>query len=114
MALLAPACVPAKPVAEPSVIVIGVVAGGGTSATAADSAADDGETWEAREEVDVEWHGSWWPAVVVEKRGRRRWLVRYDGYGSEWDEVVGPDRVRERHLEIPSDPAEAKGDEPDP
>jgi hypothetical protein len=45
--------------------------------------------------VEVEWHGRWWPAVVVEQIGER-FLVHYEGYGDNWDEVVTGDRIRDR------------------
>jgi hypothetical protein len=47
----------------------------------------------------VEWHRSWWPATVIssEKNGALR--VHYDGWGNEWDETVGADRVT--HLTLP-------------
>jgi hypothetical protein len=47
------------------------------------------------ERVEVEWQGSWWPATVLEVHAER-YLVHYDGYGSEWDELVGEERVRDR------------------
>ena len=45
--------------------------------------------------VEVEWNKSWWNATLVERRGAR-WLVHYDGYDSDWDEVVTLDRIRDR------------------
>ncbi|MDB4994028.1 MAG: hypothetical protein JWM74_1460 [Myxococcaceae bacterium] len=41
----------------------------------------------------IEWKGSWWPATIraVKKDG---WAIRYDGYGPEWDETVGPSRIK--------------------
>ena len=43
--------------------------------------------------VLVEWHGQWYPAVVLEKSGERH-LIHYEGYDSSWDEWVTPERVR--------------------
>lgn len=45
--------------------------------------------------VDVEWQGSWYPAVVLDTTSEG-WLVHYDGYGDDWDEVVPRDRIRAR------------------
>ncbi len=45
--------------------------------------------------VDVEWHGSWYPAVLLERRAEG-WLVHFEDYGEEWDEVVVVSRVRDR------------------
>jgi hypothetical protein len=43
--------------------------------------------------VFIEWRGSWWPAKIraVKTQG---WFIRYDGYGPEWDETVGPSRIK--------------------
>ncbi len=45
--------------------------------------------------VSVKWHGSWWPAQVLQV-GRKQWFIHYDGYGNNWDEWVGPGRIRPR------------------
>ena len=55
--------------------------------------------------VEVEWQGSWYAAVLRERRGAQ-WLIHYDGYGDEWDEVVGEDRIRPLH-DLPDDPPDA-------
>ncbi len=47
------------------------------------------------EKVDVEWQGSWYPAVVMQRSGERA-LIHYEGYASSWDEWVGPQRIRRR------------------
>ncbi|MCC6898376.1 MAG: hypothetical protein IT377_05340 [Polyangiaceae bacterium] len=45
--------------------------------------------------VDVEWHGSWWPAEVVTiKNGFYK--IHYTGWGPEWDEWVELPRMRAR------------------
>jgi hypothetical protein len=42
----------------------------------------------------VAFHGSrWWRAEVLAAAGEQR-LIRYVGYGEEWDEWVGPDRFK--------------------
>ena len=50
--------------------------------------------------VDVKWEGLWYAASVLEARGDK-YLIHYDGHGKEWDEWVGPDRIRERTLKSP-------------
>ncbi|MDF1564334.1 MAG: caspase family protein [Deltaproteobacteria bacterium] len=47
------------------------------------------------EPVQVEWRGQWWPASILDRTGER-YLIRYDGYGTEWDEWVGEARIRRR------------------
>lgn len=54
---------------------------------------EDGRS--AGDRVDVEWRGSWWPAVLVERR-RAGWMVHYDGYSNDFDEVVTMTRIRDR------------------
>jgi len=43
--------------------------------------------------VKVEWHGSWYAATVLKREGDRA-FIHYEGYGANYDEWVGPDRVR--------------------
>jgi hypothetical protein len=43
--------------------------------------------------VQVLWNGSWYGAAVKEVKDGK-WLIHYDGYGAEWDEWVGQDRIR--------------------
>ena len=45
----------------------------------------------------VEWGGSWWPAEILQRQNGGRALIRYDGYGPEWDEMVPSDRMRRLH-----------------
>lgn len=48
--------------------------------------------------VEVEWHGDWWPARVLDVVSRvpAQWRIHYEGYGDEWDEDVDPERIRRR------------------
>ena len=104
-------CARSAPVTVPTVVFVDGVSGEGVTTTS--EAVEDGASWKPREEVEVEWHGSWWPAVVLEQRGNR-WLVHYEGYGSDWDEVVGPDRIRERRAELQVEETDEVDEEVDP
>jgi len=44
--------------------------------------------------VTVSRGAQWFPATVVRQEGAAQVRVHYDGYGSDWDESVGLDRVR--------------------
>ncbi len=57
--------------------------------------------------VVVYWGRSWWDARVLAEVGPQRWRIHYDGYGSGYDEDVGPDRIRPR-----DDAAHGGGPEP--
>jgi hypothetical protein len=49
-----------------------------------------------RSRLEVHWSGTWYPATVNGVPDREgRCLIGYDGYGANWDERVGPDRVRQ-------------------
>lgn len=48
------------------------------------------------EKVEVKWGSSWYAAEVKAIEGPNQWKIGYDGYGANWDEVVGPDRIRAR------------------
>ena len=50
----------------------------------------------AGDAVEVLWGGTYWPARVTARVGADRYQIHYEGYGPEWDETVGPDRVRLR------------------
>jgi hypothetical protein len=43
--------------------------------------------------VQVEWRGQWWSAVVL-RAENGSYYVTYPGYGREWNEWVGPGRIR--------------------
>jgi len=45
--------------------------------------------------VKVLWGNKWWNAKVLKVKGTR-YYIHYDGYGSKWDEWVGPSRIRPR------------------
>jgi len=46
------------------------------------------------EQVYILWNGNWYPGeILAVYNGRGTYKVHYDGYGSEWDEEVGPDRL---------------------
>jgi hypothetical protein len=110
--LLAVACARRAPVHSPTVVFVDGVSGDPAPVTLGEPGGGPG-SWNPTDEVEVEWRGSWWPAVVLEKRGAGRWLVHYDGHGSDWDEVVGPDRIRERRAELDAHEEDVEG-EPDP
>lgn len=50
----------------------------------------------AGDDVDVEWNGEWWKATVISVSAGPNYKIHYVGWGPEWDETVGPTRVRAR------------------
>lgn len=46
--------------------------------------------------VRVEWHGSMYPAVIVGIVGQERYRIHFEGYGDEWDDTVGLNRIQQR------------------
>ena len=45
--------------------------------------------------AQVEWHHRWWPAHVLKVNAdEKKYFITYDGYGKDWDEWVGADRIR--------------------
>ncbi len=54
--------------------------------------------------VTVQWGASWYPASVVRVDGPDRFLIHYDGWSTNSDEVVGLDRIRVRDGEAPPPP----------
>ena len=49
----------------------------------------------AGSKIEVEWHGRYYPATVLTTTADGKTRIHYDGYGDEWDEDVGEDRIRE-------------------
>src|SRR5262245_9433905 len=46
--------------------------------------------------VRVEWHGQMYPATITAIVGQERYRIHYEGYGNEWDETVGLNRIQPR------------------
>lgn len=44
----------------------------------------------------VEWHGRYYEATVLSTTPDGLTRIHYEGYGPEWDEDVGEERIRER------------------
>ena len=44
--------------------------------------------------VMVDWHGHYYPALIVGVVGPERYRIHYEGYGNEWDENVGAERIK--------------------
>ena len=47
------------------------------------------------ERVKVQWHNHYYPAVVIGVVGPERYRIHYEGYGNEWDENVGRERIKQ-------------------
>lgn len=107
-------CVKHGAPAAPLDVVVGTVRGNGLDVSAAGEHETTHPLWDAKDEVDVEWRGRWWPAIVLERKSPSRYLVHYDGFGEEWDEVVPPERVRLRTVEKTEDSNEPALTDADP
>jgi hypothetical protein len=46
------------------------------------------------EHVRVEWHGQIYAARITGIVGQEKYRVSYEGYGPEWDEIVGLSRIQ--------------------
>jgi hypothetical protein len=46
--------------------------------------------------VRVEWHGQLYAATITGIVGQEKYRVMYDGYGHEWDEIVGLARIQSK------------------
>lgn len=54
------------------------------------------QNFKVGDKVEVEWRSVWYAAEIKSVEGPNRWKIGYDGYGANWDEVVGPERIRPR------------------
>lgn len=43
--------------------------------------------------VEIQWRGGWWPGRILNAR-HGKFRITYDGYGPEWNEWVGAQRLR--------------------
>jgi hypothetical protein len=55
----------------------------------------------AGDALEVEYGGTWYPATVERVLADGRVEIAYDGYGKEWNEAVGPTRIRRRAPQTP-------------
>jgi hypothetical protein len=51
-------------------------------------------TYKMGEHVRVEWHGQIYSARITGIVGQEKYRVSYEGYGPEWDEIVGIARIQ--------------------
>jgi hypothetical protein len=52
--------------------------------------------YKAGDRVRVEWHGSIYSAKITTVLGGDRYRVHYEGYGDEWDENIGLNRLQRK------------------
>jgi hypothetical protein len=79
---------PEVPTAKPSATAAPSASASASASTAAAGAFKVGD------KITVEWKGNNYPATVIAVAGPNQYKIHYDGYGAEWDEVVGPARIR--------------------
>jgi hypothetical protein len=53
--------------------------------------------------INAEWHGSWWPAVIAETKDSK-YFIHYVGYGCNWDEWLGPERMHATAEQVAAEP----------
>lgn len=114
LTLLLSACVKPEVALAPTDLVVRPVVGEAPTGASFSRESSSSTTWDAHDEVDVEWRGRWWPATVLERKGASRYLVHYDGFSEEWDEVVGPSQIRLRTASAPEDTNEPVETDADP
>jgi hypothetical protein len=93
--------VPVMAVSGPGISILGEGKSG--------KAAHDADGRAVGDRVEVELHGSWFPAVLLERRGDK-WLVRADRHGDESDEIVEREHIRMPLEAAPDDFVEDDGD----
>lgn len=113
VALSCAACATSAPPPSVPTLTVPVVAASGSppvvGASAKGRSHDEPDTRASGDRVDVEWRGSWYPAVLLERRGDG-WLVHYEDFGDEWDETVGRARIRDRRGRLEETEVEDDGD----
>jgi hypothetical protein len=90
--------VPVKTVAvTPQEPVVGASGTASTSARAPSSLNSLAPMYHVGDRVRVEWHGSIYPATILDTAGDDRYRIHYEGYGNEWDETIGPQRIQRKN-----------------
>ena len=54
--------------------------------------------------VQVNKNGQWLPATIAQPLGGDRFIVAYDGFGPQWNEAVGMDRIKAGAAAAPAAP----------
>lgn len=57
------------------------------------AAKPEAEQFAVGNKITIEWKGKGWPGVITEVVAKDRYRIHYDGYGKEWDEIIGPKRI---------------------
>lgn len=52
--------------------------------------------YQAGDRVEIHWRDGWYPGSILEVRGPDAYLVTYDGFDADWNEVVERGRLRPR------------------
>lgn len=47
----------------------------------------------AGDKIEILWKGKYYPGKVLEVKDGK-WFISYDGYGKEWNEWIGADRIK--------------------
>ena len=53
-------------------------------------------SWKVGDTVDVEWSGTWYESQILAVQPGPQYKIHYVGWGSNYDETVGPSRMRAR------------------
>jgi hypothetical protein len=76
-------------------LVLGTVACSKSDKTAAATQTASAEAgYKVGDKLTVDWKGQAYPATVLEVVAKDRYKIHYEGYESNWDEVVGPARIK--------------------
>lgn len=90
-----PAYAPAAPPNSPSRPAPGVNPGRTPTPSKSGTARDAAPVPADATSVEVFWGGRWYDATILKREGQRA-FIHYDGWGSNFDEWVMPDRMRPR------------------
>lgn len=64
-----------------------------TATTTATTASATGKTFKVGDKINVIWNGATYPATVLAVLPNDKYKIHYTGWGSNWDETVGLDRI---------------------
>lgn len=67
-----------------------------TAADPASTTVSAPTNWKVGDTVDVEWSGSWYESQILAVLPGPQYKIHYVGWGNNYDETVGPSRMRAR------------------
>ena len=98
------------PQAGPAAAPLAKGSGRSNAAASGSAAAAPPSVYHIGDRVRVEWHGSTYPATILNTLGDDRYRIHYEGYGPEWDEDIAMGRIQRKRTKRSERAADPQGE----